>query len=54
MSREKKEELIYCSLRKCPHLECLRHNANTPWGIAFKRTTYKPDKKWVCKDIKVE
>lgn len=46
-----KEEFVYCSLRKCPHAECIRHNTNTPWDVVIKRTSYKPDKNWICKDI---
>ncbi len=52
MSKEKEvtQEFIYCSLRKCPHTECLRHNANTPWNVLILRRRYNPDKDWNCKD----
>lgn len=52
MSKKKSEnEFIYCSLRHCPHLDCLRHNKNTPFNVLIKRDTFKPDKDWNCKDM---
>ena len=61
MSRKKKEEInnksdyfVYCSQRKCPHEECLRHNVNTPWDVLIYRSDFKPDKDWNCKDIVLE
>lgn len=59
MSRKKKidiinKEFVYCSIRKCPYKECLRHNVNTPWNKLITRDTFKPDKDWNCKDKVVE
>lgn len=45
------KEFVYCSLRKCPHIECLRHNINIPFDILILRDTFNPDKEWNCKDI---
>lgn len=43
------EGFLYCSKRKCPKTSCLRHNANTPWGVPFYRTDdIKPDENWNC------
>lgn len=47
----KTEELIYCSQRHCPHLECLRHDKNIPFNVLILRDKFKPDKNWNCKDI---
>ena len=46
-------EFVYCGLRKCPHIECLRHNANTPFNILILRKNFNPDKDWNCKDMEV-
>ena len=46
-------EFVYCGLRKCPHIECLRHNANTPFNVLILRKNFKPDKEWNCKDMEV-
>ena len=46
-------EFVYCGLRKCPHIECLRHNANTPFNILILRRNFTPDKEWNCKDMEV-
>ena len=46
-------EFVYCGLRKCPHIECLRHNANTPFNILIIRRNFNPDKDWNCKDMEV-
>ena len=46
-----KKDIVYCSLRKCPHVECLRHNVNAPWEIVFTRRKFNPDKNWNCRDI---
>ena len=46
-------EFVYCGLRKCPHIECLRHNANTPFNILILRRNFNPDKDWNCKDMEV-
>ena len=61
MPRQKKIEgdsktdyFVYCSQRKCPHEECLRHNVNTPWDILIYRNNFNPDKDWNCKDIVLE
>ena len=67
MSRRKKTEttqqnndnysqghFTYCSQRKCPHEECLRHNVNTPWDVLIYRNNFNPDKDWNCKDIVLE
>ncbi len=42
---------IYCGQRKCPHIDCLRHNKNIPFGKLIRRDNFKPDKEWNCKDI---
>ena len=44
-------KFIYCSLRKCPHQECLRHSRNIPFDTLVWRRTFKPDKEWSCKDM---
>ena len=49
-----KDYFVYCSQRKCPHEECLRHNVNTPWDVLIYRNNFKPDKDWNCKDIVLE
>lgn len=46
-------EFIYCGLRKCPHVECLRHDKNIPFDKLVRRDNFKPDKEWNCKDIVV-
>lgn len=48
---KQKEEFVYCSLRHCPNITCLRHNINTPYNVLIKRDTFKPDKEWHCKDL---
>lgn len=50
-STNDKEKFIYCGLRKCPHLECLRHYINEPWGVIIYERKFNPDKEWNCKDI---
>ena len=45
-----KKDIVYCSLRKCPRVECLRHNVNAPWEMVFTRRKFNPDKNWNCKD----
>ena len=45
------KEFIYCGLRKCPHVQCLRHNVNTPFNVLILRRNFTPDKDWNCKDI---
>lgn len=42
---------LFCSLRKCPHLECLIHYKNAPFNILISLKKFKPDKDWNCKDI---
>ena len=52
MAKKKQEEkFIYCSLRHCPNIQCLRHNKNTPYNVLITRDTFKPDKEWNCKDM---
>lgn len=52
MSKDKKDkEFVYCSLRHCPNIICLRHNINIPFDVLVKRDTFKPDKNWYCKDF---
>lgn len=46
-------EFVYCGLRKCPHIECLRHNVNTPFNVLILRRNFNPDKDWNCKDMEV-
>ena len=46
-------EFVYCGLRKCPHIECLRHNTNTSFNVLILRKNFKPDKEWNCKDMEV-
>ena len=50
----KPDYFVYCSQRKCPHEECLRHNVNTPWDVLIYRNNFNPDKDWNCKDIVLE
>ena len=50
MSKKKEEKFIYCSLRKCPHIDCLRHHVHIPYNVLITRDTFKPDKDWNCKD----
>lgn len=49
-----KEDFIYCSQRNCPHINCLRHNCNTPWNVLIKRDNFHPNKDWQCKGIVIE
>lgn len=51
MSNKKEKEFVYCSLRYCPNIQCLRHNKNTPYNVLITRNTFKPDKDWNCKDM---
>ena len=46
-----KDYFVYCSQRKCPHEECLRHNVNTPFNVLIHRKDFMPDKDWNCKYI---
>lgn len=34
-STKDEEKFVYCGLRKCPHLECLRHYINEPCSVHF-------------------
>lgn len=43
-------EFVYCGMRKCPHITCLRHNKNTPFGKIVVRKNFTPDTEWNCKD----
>lgn len=49
--RDEYKEFVYCGMRKCPHVECLRHHKNTPWNEPILITKYKPDADWNCKDM---
>lgn len=42
-------ERIYCGNRNCPHIDCVRHNKNTPFNIQFLRENYDLDKNGECK-----
>ena len=53
-NKSKTDHFVYCSQRKCPHTECLRHNVNTPWDVLVYRNKFDPDKEWNCKDIVLE
>lgn len=44
-------QMRYCSIIKCPHVECLRHYSNVPYGVIVKVVRYDPDKDWNCEDI---
>lgn len=44
-------ELVYCGLRKCPHVECIRHDKNIPFNKLVRRDKFNPDKEWNCKDM---
>lgn len=46
-------EFVYCGLRKCPHIECTRHNVNIPFNKLVLRKNFTPDKNWNCKDMEV-
>lgn len=52
MNRANKDtEILYCSQRKCPYIECLRHDKNIPFGVMVTRSnTFKLDKELRCKD----
>lgn len=41
-------ELVYCEYRKCPHMDCIRHNANTPFNLPIWRRKIAADKDWNC------
>lgn len=45
------KEPLFCGLRKCPHLECLIHYKNAPFGVLIRLRKFAPDKDWNCKDI---
>ena len=49
--KQENEEMKYCKLRKCPHLECARHYRNAPWNVLITVKSFHPDKDWNCKDI---
>ena len=54
MSNNKKEEYpVFCSLRKCPHVECLKHHINAPWNVIIISRKFTPDKDWNCKDKEI-
>lgn len=48
---KKTDEFVYCSIRKCPHNECLRHNVNIPFDKLILRDNFNPDKNWNCKEM---
>lgn len=48
---KKTDEFVYCSIRKCPHEECLRHNVNIPFDKLILRDNFSPDKNWNCKGM---
>lgn len=35
--------------RNCPHIDCVRHNKNTPFNVQFLRENYSFDKNGECK-----
>lgn len=45
------KKIVYCDKRKCPHVECLRHNSNIPFNMLVLRKSFQPDEKWDCKYI---
>ena len=49
-SESELNEFVYCGIRKCPHIACLRHNKNTPFGKIVVRKNFTPDTEWNCKD----
>lgn len=55
MRRESYEEIkdfLFCDNRKCEHLECLRHNVNTPFNVIVHISKkFKVDKNGDCKDM---
>ena len=52
MAKNKQEEkFVYCSLRKCPNTNCLRHHMYIPYNVLITRDIFKPDKNWNCKDM---
>lgn len=53
--KKKDNEFIYCGDRNCPHIECLRHNKNTPFDMLILRSNkFSRDKNGNCKDIVIE
>lgn len=49
--KKNNDEFVYCGNRKCPHVECLRHNLNTPWNVMIFRRNFEVNKEWECKYI---
>lgn len=41
------KDFVFCKNRKCPHTECFRHNANTPFNIVVTRVSFE-EKKGKC------
>lgn len=35
-------DITYCPNRKCEHVECLRHNKNTPFNVLINRFSETP------------
>lgn len=48
---EESKEKLYCSNRNCPHIECVRHNRNTPFNVLIKRDRFNLDKSGLCDNI---
>ncbi len=48
-------DITYCPNRKCEHVECLRHNKNTPFDVVISRFSENPkrDKNGNCKEYLV-
>lgn len=46
---EKNKKFIYCSNRKCPYTECLRHSVNTPWNVVITRNNFQLNNNLECK-----
>ena len=53
-NKDNEEQFMYCTQRNCPHVNCLRHNVNTPWNVLITRDNFHPDNNWVCKGILIE
>lgn len=49
MKSSKYKNIVYCSNRKCPYTECLRHNTNTPWNVLIMRDNFQLNKNLECK-----
>ena len=49
MKSSRSNNFVYCGNRKCPYIECLRHNTNTPWNMLITRDNFQLDKNLECK-----